>query len=81
MKKDLLVIGGGGHAKVVIDLALRSGEWRIAGVLDDAAGAAGRSVLGCAVLGGTERISDYSEDRYSRLSSQSVRMQSVSGCR
>jgi sugar O-acyltransferase (sialic acid O-acetyltransferase NeuD family) len=61
MKKDLLVIGGGGHAKVVIDIALRSGTWRIAGVLDDAAGATGRSVLGCVVLGGTERISDYSK--------------------
>ena len=60
MKKDLLVIGGGGHAKVVIDLALRSGAWRIAGVLDDAARRRGKSVLGCEVLGGTERISDYS---------------------
>ena len=60
MKKDLLVIGGGGHAKVVIDLALRSGAWRIAGVLDDAADAGDRSVLGCAVLGGTELIGDYS---------------------
>jgi len=59
MKKDLLVIGGGGHAKVVIDLALRSGVWRIAGVLDDAPGATGRAILGCVVLGGTERISDY----------------------
>jgi UDP-perosamine 4-acetyltransferase len=59
MKKDLLVIGGGGHAKVVIDLALRSGEWRVGGVLDDAADAAGTTLLGCPVLGGTERIGDY----------------------
>jgi UDP-perosamine 4-acetyltransferase len=36
MKRDLLVIGGGGHAKVVIDIALCSGDWQIAGVLDDA---------------------------------------------
>lgn len=54
------MIGGGGHAKVVVDLALKSGEWRIAGVLDDVPGATGRSVLGCAVLGGTERLGDYS---------------------
>jgi sugar O-acyltransferase (sialic acid O-acetyltransferase NeuD family) len=60
MKRDLLVIGGGGHAKVVIDLALRSGAWRITGVLDDAEGAMGKSVLGCEVLGGTGRISQYS---------------------
>lgn len=61
MKKDLLVIGGGGHAKVVIDLALRSREWRIAAVLDDAAGAVGKSVLGCAVVGRTERMSEYAK--------------------
>ena len=53
------MIGGGGHAKVVIDLALRSREWRIAGVLDDAAGAMGNSVFGCPVVGATERIGDY----------------------
>jgi sugar O-acyltransferase (sialic acid O-acetyltransferase NeuD family) len=60
MKKELLVIGAGGHAKVVIDLALRSGAWHIAGVLDDSASSVGRSILGCEVLGGTDRIGDYS---------------------
>jgi UDP-perosamine 4-acetyltransferase len=59
VQRDLLIIGGGGHAKVVIDLARRSGDWRIAGVLDDAPGAAGRMVLGCPVLGGTERLQDF----------------------
>lgn len=53
------MIGAGGHAKVVIDLALRSGAWRISGVLDDGEGSVGRSVLGYRVLGGTERISDH----------------------
>jgi sugar O-acyltransferase (sialic acid O-acetyltransferase NeuD family) len=32
--RDLLVIGAGGHAKVVIDTAERA-KWRIVGVLDD----------------------------------------------
>jgi hypothetical protein len=41
VKKELPVIGGGGYAKVVIDLALRSGGWRINGVLDGAAVATG----------------------------------------
>lgn len=59
MKRDLLVIGGGGHAKVVIDLALRCGAWRIAGVLDDGKDAPGKSVLGCPILGGTERIGEF----------------------
>jgi sugar O-acyltransferase (sialic acid O-acetyltransferase NeuD family) len=56
------VIGGGGHAKVVIDLALRMGTWRIAGVLDDAASASGKAVLGFAVVGGTAKIEDYGKD-------------------
>jgi sugar O-acyltransferase (sialic acid O-acetyltransferase NeuD family) len=59
MTKDLLVIGSGGHAKVVIDLALQSAEWRIVGVLDDAANAIGKAVLGCAVIGATDRIADF----------------------
>ncbi|MBV9782976.1 MAG: acetyltransferase [Acidisphaera sp.] len=47
----VLVIGGGGHAKVVIDL-LRAGGWYVHGVLDPAPG--GGKVLGVEVLGGDE---------------------------
>lgn len=32
--KDLLLIGGGGHCKAVIDVVERSGEWRIVGIVD-----------------------------------------------
>jgi len=60
--RSLLVIGGGGHAKVVIDLVLRGKEWKIAGILDDAPAAAGKSVLGCTVLGGTERLRGFAQD-------------------
>lgn len=59
MQRDLVILGGGGHAKVVIDMARRLGAWRIAGVLDDAPGVAGTMVLGCPVLGGTERLRDF----------------------
>jgi UDP-perosamine 4-acetyltransferase len=59
MQGYLLIIGGGGHAKVVIDLARRLGVWRIVGVLDDAPNLAGKMVLGCPVLGGTERLQEF----------------------
>jgi sugar O-acyltransferase (sialic acid O-acetyltransferase NeuD family) len=32
--RDLLLIGGGGHCKAVIDVIERAGEWRIAGIVD-----------------------------------------------
>jgi len=62
MQRDLAIVGGGGHAKVVIDIARRLGVWRIAAVLDDAPGAAGKMVLGCPILGGTERLRDFARD-------------------
>ena len=30
-KKDLHIIGAGGHAKVIADIAKKSGHWNIAG--------------------------------------------------
>lgn len=62
MQRHLLIIGGGGHAKVVVDLARRTGAWRIAGVLDDAPSLVGTTVLGCPILGGTERLQDFTGD-------------------
>jgi sugar O-acyltransferase (sialic acid O-acetyltransferase NeuD family) len=46
----LWIVGGGGHAKVVIDTARRAGH-AVAGVLDDAPDAVGREVLGVPVVG------------------------------
>src|SRR5262245_1897146 len=63
MRTDLLIIGGGGHAKVVIDVALCSGAWQIVGVLDDSQGAAGREVLGYPVHGGTESLRAFEGDQ------------------
>ncbi len=50
----LVVVGAGGHARVVIDAIEKQGSYRVAGVLDDAPGNAGRTVMGYAVLGGRE---------------------------
>jgi len=49
-KPYLLVFGGGGHAKAVMDLVKQVGEYAIAGIVDDKI-AAGTQVLGIPVLG------------------------------
>lgn len=47
---DLVVLGAGGHAKVVIDAA-RCAGWHLAGVLDDDPAKQGGAFFGVAVLG------------------------------
>ena len=54
---DILVVGAGGHGKVVI-AALREAGHRIAGVFDDNPAMWGQSVLGCTVLGPSSRLLD-----------------------
>lgn len=49
MNKKVIVIGAGGHAKVVIDVILRSGDC-VTGILDDNADTV-KAVLGYPVLG------------------------------
>ena len=49
----VLVIGAGGHARVLIELLQANGR-SVAGLLDDAPGRA--PVLGCPVLGGTDLL-------------------------
>lgn len=51
--KPLIIIGAGGHAKVVADAALAAG-WIVAGLLDRE----GAGILGLAVLGGDARLDD-----------------------
>ncbi len=52
----VIVVGTGGHACVVIDAIEKQGVHAIAGVVDDAASAAGTAVLGYPVLGGREML-------------------------
>ena len=49
----IVVYGGGGHGKTLIDLLRRLGTYRIVGVIDDGL-PAGTQVLGLPVLGGAE---------------------------
>lgn len=50
MNDSLVILGGGGHAKVLIDLIKQSGTYKIAGILDPKL-KKGESILGVSVLG------------------------------
>jgi UDP-perosamine 4-acetyltransferase len=49
MARDIVILGAGGHAKVVIELFRAMGGWRILGLLDS--GRAAQTVLGLPVIG------------------------------
>lgn len=48
---DLVLIGAGGHGRVVLDILLSRGEHRVVGVLDADPALAGSKILGIDVLG------------------------------
>jgi acetyltransferase EpsM len=56
----ILIYGGGGHAKMVIDLLKARGGYKIAGILDDGR-QAGEQVLGVPVLGGGDLLPELFE--------------------
>jgi len=55
--KDLILIGGGGHCKSVIDVA-ESDNWNILGILDTEENI-GKKVLGYTIIGTDEQIYKY----------------------
>lgn len=57
----IVVYGGGGHAKVLLDLLAAVGGYRVAGMVDDHL-EPGSSLLGCPVLGGKEVLSGLVDD-------------------
>lgn len=57
MSKNVIVIGGGGHAKVVIDCIQSAGD-TVVGILDDSL-APGTEILGIKVLGKVASCSGY----------------------
>ena len=50
----LLVVGAGGHARVVVDIAEKQGRFRVVGLVDERPELAGSALLGYPVLGGRE---------------------------
>lgn len=59
--KKLVILGSGGHAKVVVDIVELAGEYDILGLLDDYK-PAGSAVCGYPVLGSLELLRDLSAD-------------------
>jgi sugar O-acyltransferase (sialic acid O-acetyltransferase NeuD family) len=59
MKTDLIIIGAGGHAKVLIDCLLHQHNCNIIGILDNNTSMHGQLILGITVLGGDDKIADY----------------------
>ena len=53
MKKNIIVVGGGGHGKVIIDAIRQEGLFTIKGIVDPAL-EKGSQILGVKVLGGDE---------------------------
>ena len=61
--KNLILIGGGGHCKSVIDVVESTFEWNILGILDVAENV-GNTILGYSVIGTDDRISDFIDEAY-----------------
>lgn len=53
---EVIGLGAGGHAKVIIEILRLTGEYEIAGLLDRKEELWGRSVLGVPVLGGDVKL-------------------------
>lgn len=59
MKRELLIYGASGHAKVVIDIIEQQGLYEIIGLIDDAQECHGQEFFGYRVLGGQEILAQY----------------------
>lgn len=57
---DIVVVGGGGHAKVVIAALLQTADLRVVGYTD--AAAAGAAILGVSRLGGDDALKGFVTD-------------------
>ena len=63
MNKQLIIIGAGGHARVVIDTALRL-NYKIKGIVDLNYNGKDELILGIPVIGGINVLSDVDADRH-----------------
>ena len=59
--KDILIIGGGGHCKSVIDVIESTGEYKIYGIIDISE-KVGQKVLGYEIIGTEEDLEKYRND-------------------
>lgn len=56
-KKKIILVGGGGHCKVVIDAINKSGKFSIEGIIDNKL-KVGEKVIGISVIGGDNKLSE-----------------------
>lgn len=63
---SLILVGGGGHCRSVIDLIRSGGEYRIHGILDRKENI-GKSVVGCEIIGTDEMIGGLVKEGHSFL--------------
>ena len=72
-KEKIVLIGGGGHSKVVVDAILRMGEFAIFGIIDSNI-PRGSRILGIEVLGPDKMLPDIFEKgtRYAFISMASM---------
>lgn len=55
---EIVVVGAGGHARVVADVIRLAGEFRIHGFVDQATNRAGESFAGARIIGGDQELDD-----------------------
>ncbi|MEK3683099.1 acetyltransferase [Paenibacillus sp. FSL R10-2736] len=60
MKEKLIIIGAGGHGKVVADIAKQMNKWKIICFLDD--NELLKECLGFEIIGKTSRVNEYIKD-------------------
>lgn len=60
-KKEIIVYGGGGHGRSVIDLIRAMDEYEIVGVVDDGI-SSGQEIVGVPVIGGADQLAKLVED-------------------
>jgi sugar O-acyltransferase (sialic acid O-acetyltransferase NeuD family) len=65
-ESDVVIIGGKGGAKMVIDAIRSTNDWNIQGIIDDAM-TPGESVLGVKVLGGENCLDDLMSAGYKKI--------------
>lgn len=58
-----LIVGAGGHGRVVLDILFRGGQYDVVGFLDSNSDLHGRRIDGVEVLGGLDRILKIRADR------------------
>lgn len=56
---DMIILGAGGHGRVVLDIVRQAGEHTPVGFLDNDANLHGRRIDGLPVLGGVDRLADF----------------------